>query len=172
MIQDVLSLSDASGNHHEILMNSAIDLFCQNTSRRDEVAVNGELAAVEAYGMFVRRAMQTGNPEKEIVALLKDAGVQDSRAQAASSAFSKRLPELRKACILQSSQLSGKYLVDFDWRLNLSLESNCFSGLRIPHLQVILFLSDGAGQLEEVVMELDETEFELLLSSIGKVKPI
>lgn len=66
--------------------------------------------------------------------------------------------------------MSGPFLADVDWKVNLSLASSTASSLRKPSVQLALYLDEAGTKRKEVVMELDRTQLDMMIDSVSKLK--
>eukprot|EP00286_Rhodomonas_abbreviata_P016166 CAMPEP_0181324424 /NCGR_PEP_ID=MMETSP1101-20121128/20352_1 /TAXON_ID=46948 /ORGANISM="Rhodomonas abbreviata, Strain Caron Lab Isolate" /LENGTH=272 /DNA_ID=CAMNT_0023432599 /DNA_START=13 /DNA_END=832 /DNA_ORIENTATION=- len=158
---------------HVHLINCAIDRLCRRGVKElNAVPRSGETAAVQAYVRIVRKAVQDGEDDDEIRRKLTEAGVQEEQAKAAIAALRARKDEIRAHMVEATSELSGKFLSDFDWKASITLASSKASSLQIPSLQLALYLGDSDGGLDELLMELDKDKLEQLISAaLQRVQP-
>ena len=66
--------------------------------------------------------------------------------------------------------MSGPYLADVDWKVNLSLASSTASSLRKPSVQLALYLDEEGARRKEVVMELDRDQLEMMIKSVAELR--
>jgi hypothetical protein len=64
-------------------------------------------------------------------------------------------------------QISGPYLADVDWKVNLSLASSTASSLRKPSVQLALYLDEAGAARKEVVMELERAQLDMMIESVS-----
>lgn len=66
--------------------------------------------------------------------------------------------------------MSGPFLADVDWKVNLALASSSASSLRKPSVQLALYLEEAGAKGKEVVMELDRAQLDMMIDSVSKLK--
>jgi len=67
-------------------------------------------------------------------------------------------------------QISGPYLADVDWKVNLSLASSTASSLRKPWVQLALYLEETGAARKEVVMELDKAQLDMMIEAVSNLR--
>jgi hypothetical protein len=67
-------------------------------------------------------------------------------------------------------QISGPYLADVDWKVNLSLASSSASSLNRPSVQLALYLEEMGAARKEVLMELDRAQLDMMIDSVARLR--
>jgi len=125
---------------------------------------------MEAYERIVRKALADGENNTQLKDRLTAAGIAVEQATAAAAAYQSRLPEMQACMMEATSQISGPYLADVDWKVNLSLASSTASSLRKPWVQLALYLEETGAARKEVVMELDKTQLDMMIEAVSNLR--
>ncbi|KAJ1476947.1 HCaRG protein-domain-containing protein [Baffinella frigidus] len=118
----------------------------------------------------MRRAVALGESDAELSKRLSLAGVNTEQAVAVCEALRTRLPELRAAMLADGDTLSGSYLADFDWKVNLTVASSSAASMSKPAMQLALYVADGDGARREVMLEMDEAELDTMIAAVGAAR--
>ncbi len=72
--------------------------------------------------------------------------------------------------IEECTRISGDHLADFDWKVTAVLASNKAASLRVPLLQLALYVKNSDGDVRENLVELDKSELDKLIDALKGVR--
>ncbi len=132
------------------------------------------------YKLFVSQVLGRGLKSEDILADLKQAGLNEALAGAAGDVIVSRYEEVRIA--LSEAPSCGPYLKDFDWKLNLTVASDKFATLAQPtsvwsfdvarpvsDLEVAEDPESKTKAVTNVVLEMNQTELKKFVEQLETV---
>jgi hypothetical protein len=105
-----------------------------------------------------------------MMADLKSFGCAEDDSKFVVTAIAARKEEIKQKFANDSVKLNDLYLVDFDWKVNVTLASDMVSQCREPLLLLSLTLGKGDdSNFKEVILELTRDELDQFISQLETV---
>uniref|UniRef100_A0A6B2LKP2 COMM domain-containing protein n=1 Tax=Arcella intermedia TaxID=1963864 RepID=A0A6B2LKP2_9EUKA len=139
------------------------------TSKYPDVSESDLTTIFEAFKYFFCQILKLNLSESEIGSDLKTLNVGEEDQTVIISALLARWNQLKQKLSYHSVNYDNAHLVDFDWKLHVSLSSNSISQFREPLLLLNLYITDENLTQKELLVELTKDDLDMLIQHLETV---
>eukprot|EP01121_Diplochlamys_sp_Union-15-3_P007976 TRINITY_DN2077_c0_g1_i1.p1 TRINITY_DN2077_c0_g1~~TRINITY_DN2077_c0_g1_i1.p1 ORF type:complete len:207 (+),score=37.97 TRINITY_DN2077_c0_g1_i1:68-688(+) len=168
----IAKLKDVEGGLETFLHNIADSFITKqfNTKRYEQYPADQLNTIAEAFKLFFKQSLSLKLTKEQMAKDLQTAGVPEDFIKLILDVFTARKEDIRRELTNDTAKVSGAYLLDFDWKLHMSLASDRIAFQREPLLIVSLSVVDeGSTTPKTIVFELNKNELDSFISELDAI---
>jgi len=125
---------------------------------------------LESFKIFISQSVSCGLTKEQMLADLASLGCAEDDSKFVVTAVLSRREEIRQKFSNSSVKLNTSYLVDFDWKVHVTLASDTVSQCREPLLLLSLRLGKNDDEnFKELILELTRDDLDKLIGQLETV---
>jgi len=124
---------------------------------------------LEGFKFFFKQIINLSISKEGIVSDLTKLNIAEEDQAIIITAIIARWEEIRHQLAKQSVTLNKSYLVDFDWKVHLSMASSSLSIYREPLLLLTLFILNDDKTQKQIIMELTKDDLDTIIRNLEEL---